>query len=566
MKTNYGKEIEMRKMMVLITVIGLAVAGKAYAGTAVSANISGNVTWTKANSPYHLNGQIFVLPNSTLTIEAGTVVASYKAQQGSLAVCRGAQIYVNGTASEPVIMTSANDVATWAGSVVTKDANGDVTAITTMGNPKTGTWRAACNEWGNLTIMGDALISASHKGKDAARTAVVAFDGRTNTKCPDGLNQRDMEGFNAALVGDSKIWYGGGNDEDNSGSISYLSLRYGGKVIGLTNELNGLSLGGIGRGTDISHVEIMNNVDDGIEIWGGTVQLDHVSIWNVGDDSLDIDQGWRGSAGYGLIVQGYSVDAAQGSGIGDNCFEHDGAEASDAQPVTTGTIYNFTTIGQPIKGDHGTAWRDNCRMQYDSCIWMELGEDLVKNDNVDGDGAEGYGYNGTLSWANTWANSYNTWTGLDAANVNRCGYDLNSIYADFICQDMDGNLAQITNSVFYNNLYASAYNESTSRGVHDPRMGNVIAANSPIQNLVRSQATLTNGILLPVLFVNPLPANDAVAKNAGAFNGCNWLAGWTATDAYGMTDTSMNGASADLDCDGIVGLSDLSSFSAQWLK
>jgi hypothetical protein len=79
----------------------------------------------------------------------------------------------------------------------------------------------------------------------------------------------------------------------------------------------------------------MNNVDDGIEIWGGTVNLKYFSIWNIGDDSFDVDQGWRGKAQFGLIVQGYSLDANQGSGVGDNVFETDGAEDSDAQPVTT---------------------------------------------------------------------------------------------------------------------------------------------------------------------------------------------------------------------------------------
>ena len=82
--------------------------------------------------------------------------------------------------------------------------------------------------------------------------------------------------------------------------------------MGLGNELNGLSLGAIGRETDIEYVEIMNNVDDGIEIWGGAVNLKYFSVWNVGDDSFDVDQGWRGKAQFGLIVQGYSLDASQG--------------------------------------------------------------------------------------------------------------------------------------------------------------------------------------------------------------------------------------------------------------
>ena len=82
-----------------------------------------------------------------------------------------------------------------------------------------------------------------------------------------------MEGLTAEFPGDPDVVYGGTDDDDDSGSISYLSLRYGGRVVGLTNELNGLSLGAIGRATDINNVEIMNNVDDGIEIWGGTVNI-----------------------------------------------------------------------------------------------------------------------------------------------------------------------------------------------------------------------------------------------------------------------------------------------------
>ncbi|MCA9398960.1 MAG: hypothetical protein KC618_04360, partial [Candidatus Omnitrophica bacterium] len=264
----------------------------------VSSDITTSTTWT-ANNIYNLTQQIYVKPGATLTIEAGTLVQSDAGVGGSLAVTQGAKIFVNGTEDNPVIMTSTND---------------DLV-----------TWREAMNEWGNLTIMGKGLISASHFGG-----APVG----TNTKDPSGLNVKQMEGLTPDFVGDPDVVFGGADDNDDSGSISYLSLRYGGKVIGLGNELNGLSLGGIGRETDIHHVEVMNNVDDGIEIWGGTVNLKNISIWNVGDDSFDIDEGWRGKAQFILIVQGYSANASQGSGVGDNAFETDGAEDSDAQPVT----------------------------------------------------------------------------------------------------------------------------------------------------------------------------------------------------------------------------------------
>lgn len=565
------------KKQLLVVIALVAVVGSLNAGTTISTNIGAggaeDVVWAKddiyvntvaqgtSGHPYHLSGQIYVEPGSSLTIDAGVVIASFLSDQGALAVCRDADIFVNGTATEPVIMTSAEDVATWAGSVV---VGSPVTSITTLGDPKTGTWRESCLEWGNLTIMGNALTTGSSYG---GSPITINDEGsiRTNDACPSGLNKRAMEGLTAGYTGDGKVLFGGADDNDDSGSINYLSLRYGGKVINLTNELNGLSLGGLGRGTDISHVEIMNNVDDGIEIWGGTVELDHVSIWNIGDDSLDVDQGWRGSASYGLIVQGFSTDDSQGSGVGDNCIETDGAEDSDAQPMTTAMISNFTVVGQPVDGDGGTAWRDNARVQYDNCIWTDLGELLVRPDGDDGDGQSGYGHNGTLSWADTWTTTYNEWI-VDASSlVNLCGESLAAVYGAYISQDLDGNLAQITNSVFYNNNHPNAYVEATARGVLDAGNNNTVEpATSPIQSVVRGDAVLRGGkIMLPVEFINPMPT---AGVSAGAFNGCNWLAGWTAADAFGMTDTSMNGASADLDCDGIVDLSDLSSFSSQWLQ
>jgi hypothetical protein len=346
--------------------LGLVAAAQAQATIVVNADIATSTTWT-ANNIYNLASQIYVLPGATLTIEPGTVIASTANAGGSLCVTRGAQIFVNGTERNPVIMTSDADRATWVG-----------------GDPKTGTWRAACNEWGNLTICGRGYVSEN-------------LNPATNTATPNAANYGTMEGLTPAFPGDTRVYYGGGNDDDDSGNISYLSLRYGGKVVALTNELNGLSMGGVGRGTDVHHVEIMNNVDDGIEVWGGTVNFKHLSIWNVGDDSFDVDQGWRGRAQFGLIVQGYSVPASQGSGWGDNAIEMDGAEQSDYQPVTTATIYNFTVIGcptTPVTGgtggtDHGIALRDNARVQFRNCIFTDIGERVLSFDNTDGDGGAG---------------------------------------------------------------------------------------------------------------------------------------------------------------------------------
>ncbi len=500
------------KKIALMLLVAVAVTGVANAADVeVSGDITESTTWT-ADNTYILTEQTYVMPGATLTIEAGTVIKGQSGEDGggSLAVSRGAKIYVNGTKDAPVVMTS------------TKDDREN--------------WRPECNEWGNLTIMGNALIGGYSFDGD------VQFD---NVRYPDGDNERQMEGL---VAGGGKDRFGGDDDDDDSGSISYLSIRYGGKVVGLGNELNGLSLGGIGRETEIHHVEIMNNVDDGIEIWGGTVNLKYVAIWNIGDDSFDVDQGWRGKAQFGLIVQGYSANAKQGSGVGDNMFEIDGAEDSDGQPVTTARIYNFTLIGQP-DGDGATAWRCNARVQFRNCLIMDCGEKIVRFDDDDGDGQEGYGYNGTLSWEDTWA--------TDADDVTKAtqGFDLGTYsYADlYKSQDPDGKLAEITDTVFYNNEHSAAYTEAEARGVFAAGNNNVKEpGDMPIQSITRADPVVIESKVMARVTeldprANPSGAAATSAQTAPAdgfftpapFRGGfspshNWLLGWTAADEFGM--------------------------------
>ena len=498
---------------------GFATVGTASAAEVlVTSDITTSTTWT-ANNTYNLQQQIFVRNGATLTIEPGVIIASDTDIGGSLAVARGSQIQALGTAADPIIFTSKADVATWTG-----------------GNPQTGVWREAANEWGNLTLMGRGYISENAVGG--------------NVPTPNANNEGIMEGL---ASGPNR--YGGGNDDDDSGTLSYVSLRYGGKVLGLNNELNGLSLGGIGRGTDIKCIEIMNNVDDGIEIWGGCVGIKYFSIWNIGDDSFDVDQGWRGYAQFGLIVQGYSLDANQGSGVGDNIFETDGGEDSDWQPTTTATIYNCTVIGQPVGGDHATAWRDNARVQYRNMVIQDIGDDLVAFDDVDGDGANGYGHNGTLSWAATWTTDWDQ----TPPHAN----DPPGNYYDFYKAHFSGKLAEITDSVFFR---IGDTSEATNRGVlpGNGSNNNVLIAGSndadaPVTSVTRGpQVTKGGQIMFPVVGLDPRPANEALVSADGAPNGHEffqrklyrggfeptgptWLCGWTASDAFGFTSNSCNG-------------------------
>jgi hypothetical protein len=527
----------MRNTLLATAVLGvLAGTTAAQSIVTVSSDITTSTTWTNDNQ-YSLTQQIYVQNGATLTIEEGTVIGSPTGVGGSLAVAKGSKIIAKGKEYAPIIFTSQADINTWT----------PLAGHPTGRDPKTGAWREAVNEWGNLTLMGCAYIGAD--------SCVIPG----NTKTPSASNQSDMEGLIVSAMFPGRNQYGGGDDQDDSGTLSYVSLRYGGRVIALNNELNGLSLGGIGRETDIDHIEIMNNVDDGTEIWGGCVSIKHFAFWNVGDDSLDIDQGWRGTAQFGLIVQGYSADASQGSGVGDNCIETDGAEQSDAQPVTTASIYNMTVIGQPGSGpieggDGATTWRDNARIQYRNCLFQDIGDELVRFDNVDGDPCgTGYGFNGTLTWAATWTTNWNA----TPAHANDPTTPLKN-------PQFSGKLAEITGSVFHNIVDTA---EAVARGVLPGTVANdnIDSASPVVQALTRAGVVNKGGKAMQrVTFLDPRPANDALnapatvapwvptganpfktpaviesAPYRGAFApNTNWLGQWTASYAYGFTPDS----------------------------
>ena len=576
------------------TILGLlataALAGTAQAGNIVDIGdtdpmngptlITQSTTWT-ADNIYNLLEQIYVVDGATLTIEAGTLIQSDTTADGagSLAIAKGSRIIAKGTKRAPIIFTSSDD---------------DLM-----------TYREGANEWGNLTVMGCGYISDT-----------IGADGAMNSCSPAATNQSNMEGLTEAGL----RLYGGDNDDDNSGCIQYCSFRYGGRVVGLANELNGLSLGGIGRATDVSHVEVVNNVDDGIEIWGGTVNVKYASILNIGDDSFDVDQGWRGKAQFILIVQGFSARAGQGSGVGDNCFEVDGAEDSNCQPVTTATIYNATVIGQPSSGDGGTVWRDGARVQYRNCIFMDLGEELVRFDGDDGDGSSGYGFGGSLPFIDPMGPD--VW---DTAFSDFSGPNRPADTAAFYQSQVDGFKAEITGSLFYRNLGSDAYAPGqggegsdtvgvTIAGGSNPALMNVVApavfdpmnpdAELPITRLVRDFSDVADDddpkndpnqpginiggrIQFPVVSLDPTPVGAALgpvpaAPNDGFFSPVtyrgafgpdaadNWLCDWSGISVYGILQNPAGGCAereectGDFDNSGAVDTGDLLALLAAW--
>lgn len=257
----------------------------------VTQNISANETWS-ASKTYILAGRITVLAGATLTIEPGTVIkgqAGTGANATALLVARGAKLMAEGTAEKPIIFTSVADELSPA----------DVAA----GNFASPNLESDANGlWGGVIVLGKARISAS-----ASEVQI------------EGIPTSDQNGL-----------YGGSDDADNSGVIKYVSIRHGGANIGSGNEINGLTLGGVGSGTVIENIEVVGNQDDGIEWFGGTVNVKNVLVWNNGDDAIDTDQSWGGT------LDNFIVITPTG-----HIFELDGPEGSYQ---ATHTIKNGTVV------------------------------------------------------------------------------------------------------------------------------------------------------------------------------------------------------------------------------
>lgn len=242
-------------------------------------DITADTTWT-ANNEYHLKGYVFVTAG-TLTIEPGTVI---KGDNGSaLAITKDAKLHAVGTAALPIVFTSSS------------------------ANPTPG-------DWGGVVMLGKGPINVT---------------GGTNA----------VEGF-ANDFGE-KIRYGGGltpNAAHDCGKLNYARIEYAGFLLSPDNELNGLTLGGCGNTTDIDYVQVHAGQDDGVEVFGGTVNLKHLVISLADDDALDWDRGWTGKAQF-VVIQ-------QKVGRGDKGIEADNSNNdNELTPRSAPEIWNMTMIG-----------------------------------------------------------------------------------------------------------------------------------------------------------------------------------------------------------------------------
>lgn len=286
----------------------------------VNSNITTNTTWTKDNI-YELAGRITVENGATLTIEAGTII---KGQAGTgsnataLLVARGGKLNAVGTATLPIIFTTVADEISKeqvaAGNFASPNLGADVSGL-----------------WGGLIILGKAPISAS-------------------------ANEIQIEGIPTT---DANGLYGGTDAADNSGIIKYVSIRHGGANIGNGNEINGLTLGGVGSGTVVENIEIIGNQDDGVEFFGGSVSLTNLLVLNSGDDAVDTDQAWTGTLDNFIVICGAATDHAleidgpEGTLLGAHTVKNGSlkgssvAELADFRSCARGSFENLFFFGFP---------------------------------------------------------------------------------------------------------------------------------------------------------------------------------------------------------------------------
>jgi len=258
--------------------------------------LSANETWTN-DRVWVISGRVVVPNGITLTIEAGTLIKAETGQEtnaSALVVARGGKIMAEGTADAPIIFTSILDNIELGQRVGTN--------LTRTDNEK----------WGGVAICGYAKVSTQ-----------------------SGDTEGNLEGIPASA---GYGIYGGNNDADNSGVLKYVSIRHGGISIGEGNELNGLTLCGVGNGTVVENIEIYATLDDGIECFGGSVNVTNSLVYYQGDDGIDLDQNYSGTFENFIVIHGDGIATDKG-------LEIDGTEGST---YTTG---RFTLRNGLVKSE-----------------------------------------------------------------------------------------------------------------------------------------------------------------------------------------------------------------------
>ncbi len=242
----------------------------------------------KSINTYILKGPVYVTNNATITIEAGTTIKGDIINVGALIITRGSKIVAQGSVDKPIVFTSNS------------------------ATPRSG-------DWAGIVLLGKSLTNSSFNGT----AGLGEIEG--------GINDANGNGL-----------YGGTDAADNSGVLSYVRIEYAGYAFLPDKEINSLTMGGVGNGTKIDHVQVTYAKDDAFEWFGGTVNCSYLIAYKTQDDDFDTDNGYSGNVQFGLIIRDSSIADLSKS----EAFESDNdANGSTLAPFTSPVFSNVTAIG-----------------------------------------------------------------------------------------------------------------------------------------------------------------------------------------------------------------------------
>ncbi len=306
-----------------------------------------------ASKTWLLKGLVAVKAGATLTIQPGTIIKGDNASKAILLIEAGGKINAQGTADEPIVFTSQAK----------------------EGEKKPG-------QWGGLIILGKAPVN------------IRDTDGNPTTGSVEGILKTPGQGAGTT--------YGGSDDNDSSGVLSYVRVEYSGVVISTDNEVNGITFAGVGRGTKLDHVQVRQTLDDCFEFFGGTVDGKYLACQGNEDDGFDFDLGYRGRLQFLVLQQDPSHEGD------DNGFESDNDDKASANgPLTSPTVYNATLIGKnkSVGGSQfGLLLRKNTRGTYRNLVvtGFQAAVDLRDNTGAPGE----LSIANSLVWGSTGAASF----------------------------------------------------------------------------------------------------------------------------------------------------------------
>jgi len=434
---------------------------------------SGTYNWTN-NNVYLLDGFVYLEAGGVLNIQEGTVIKakanpSTGDNASALIITVGAKINAIGTATQPIIFTSELD---------------DLSDPSDLTSADRGLW-------GGLILLGDGILGNS-----------------TPTSSVEGIPTTE-----------SRAQFGGTNNANNAGTIKYISIRHGGAALSPGNEINGLTLAGVGSGTTIDYVEVIANLDDGVEFFGGAVNIKHAAMAFCGDDGFDWDLGWVGKGQYWFVLEG--------SDIADNGGEWDGAIPDGMAVYSNPTVYNATFIGSGTGSvsainTNGIIMRDATAGTFANSIITDYAHKAMEIEDLPAaSGIDSYTrmQNGELNLLNNIWYGFAAYTTFDA-NPTTGIIRFTAGGDDTTCADLINHLTS------HNNLLTDPTLNGISRipnGQLDPRPA-------------KSNTAITSGLAsYPAdVFFTPSSYKGAFDPTANS----TWLKGWTALDEYGFLSSA----------------------------